>query len=159
MDSNLPFISVIVPALNEEQNIRECLVSLLKMDYPPERLEVLVVDNGSTDRTAEIVKSFPVCYLHEEKRGCPTARNAAIRASRGDIIASTDSDCIASQLWLRELVKAFDEDGVGGVAGEVVAYPPRTPTEWYAAKVRHLSPQKYLCRPLLPFAAFANIAF
>ena len=81
MDSNLPFISVIVPALNEEQNIRECLVSLLEADYPPERREILVVDNGSTDRTAEIVKSFPVRYLREERRGVPRQ----VRWSRRDL--------------------------------------------------------------------------
>ena len=69
MDSNLPFTSVIVPALNEERTIGDCLVSLLKMDYPQERREILVVDNGSTDSTAEIVKSFPVRYLQEERGG------------------------------------------------------------------------------------------
>ncbi len=55
MASRLPFVSVIVPALNEERTIRECLVSLLGMDYPPERREISVVDNGSTDRTADFV--------------------------------------------------------------------------------------------------------
>jgi GT2 family glycosyltransferase len=57
------------------------------------------------------------------------------------------------------LVRAFDEEGVGGVAGEVMAYPPRTPAERYAARIRRLSPQKYLARPRLPFAPFANLAF
>ena len=159
MDSNLPFTSLIVPALNEEQNIRKCLVSLLNLDYPPERLEILVVDNGSTDRTAEIVKSFPVQYIREERRGSPFARNAGIRASQGEIVASTDADCIVSRGWLRELARVFDEEGVGGVAGEIVAFPPRTPVERYATRVRHLSPQRYFSRSILPFAVFANLAF
>jgi cellulose synthase/poly-beta-1,6-N-acetylglucosamine synthase-like glycosyltransferase len=154
-----PFVSVIIPVLNEERVIRECLTSLVELDYPPERREILVVDNGSTDRTAEIVKSFPVRYIREERRGSPFARNAGIRASQGEIVAFTDADCIVSRGWLRELVRAFDEEGVGGVAGEIVAYPPKTPAEWYAARVRHLSPQKYLSRPHLPFAVFANLAF
>jgi len=154
-----PFVSVIIPVLNEERTIRECLTSLIKMDYPVERREILVVDNGSTDRTAEIVKSFPIQYLQEELRGSAAARNKGIKASRGEIVAFTDADCVVTTGWLWELVRAFDEEGVGGVAGEVVAYPPRTPAEWYAARVRHLSPQKYLSRPLLPFAAFANLSF
>ena len=74
MDNTTPFVSVIIPALNEEKTIRECLISLLKMDYPVDRREILVVDNGSTDRTAEIIKSFPVRYLQEDKPGCSAAR-------------------------------------------------------------------------------------
>jgi len=154
-----PFVSVVIPVLNGERTLRDCLVSLMRMDYPPERREILVVDNGSTDRTAEIIKSFPVQYLREERQGCSAARNRGIQASRGEIVVSTDADCVASRGWLRELVKAFDEEGVGAVAGEVFAYPPKTPAERYAARVRHLSPQKYLSRPLLPFAAFPNLAF
>ncbi len=71
MASRLPFVSVIVPVLNGERTIRECVVSLLKTDYPVERRDILVVDNGSTDRTAEIVKSFPVRYLREERQAWP----------------------------------------------------------------------------------------
>jgi glycosyltransferase involved in cell wall biosynthesis len=160
MNHALPFVSIVVPVLNGEQTIRECLVSLLRADYPPERQEILVIDNGSTDRTAEIVKSFPVRYLRGEQRlGAPAARNRGIEASRGEILAFTDADCVVSRGWLRELVQTFDEEGVGGVAGEVYAYPPMTPAERYAARVRHLSPQRYLSRPLLPFAVFANLAF
>jgi len=154
-----PFVSVIVPVLNEEQTIRECLTSLIKMDYPVERREILVVDNGSTDRTAEIIKTFQVRYLWEERRGAAAARNKGIEASKGEILAFTDADCVVTTGWLWELARALDEEGVGGVAGEVVAFPPKTRAEWYAARVRHLSPQKYLSRSLLPFAAFANLAF
>jgi GT2 family glycosyltransferase len=129
------------------------------MDYPPERREILVVDNGSTDRTAEIIKSFPVRYLLEIQRGVSFVRNKGIRASSGEIVAFTDADCIVAKAWLCELVKSFGEEGVGGVAGEIVPYLPHTPAERYAARVRHLSPQKYLSRPQLPFAVFANLCF
>jgi len=159
MKAGQPFVSVIVPVLNGEQTIRDCLISLMSMDYPQERREILVVDNGSTDRTADIVKSFPVYYLLEMQRGVSFVRNKGIRDSRGEIIAFTDSDCIVTKGWLRELVKSFDEERVGGVAGEIVPYLARTPAEQYAARVRHLSPQKYLSRPQLPFAVFANLCF
>ena len=154
-----PFVSVIIPVLNEERVIRECLTSLVELDYPPERWEILLVDNGSTDRTAEIINSFPVRYLREERRGPSSARNKGIEACKGEILAFTDADCIVSRGWLREIVRAFGEERVGGVAGEIIAYLPKTPAELHAAKVRHLSPQTYLFRSLLPFAVFANLAF
>ena len=120
--SSLPFVSVIVPALNAEAYIKDCLISLLQMDYPPQWREILVVDNGSTDRTAEIIKSLPVSYLLETQRGVSSVRNGGIKASRGDILAFTDADCVVSRGWLRELVLGFDEQEVGGTAGEVLPY-------------------------------------
>lgn len=157
--SSLPFVSVIVTALNDETLIKDCLVSLLRMDYPPERREILVVDNGSTDRTAEIVKSFPVRYIQEERRGRSYARNQGIEASNGEILAFTDPDCVVSTRWLHELVRAFEEDGVGGVGGEVLPYPGKTPAEQYAfRRVSHS--QKWLINhPTRPFAHAPNIAF
>ncbi len=157
--NKIRFVSVVVPVLNGERVIRECLISLLRMDQAVERLEILVVDNGSTDRTADIIKSFPVRYLREDRKGAPCARNTGITASRGQILAFTDADCIVSRGWLRELVRPFDEERTGGVAGEIVAHPPKTPAERYAARIRHLSPEKYLARANLPFAVFANLAF
>ncbi len=154
-----PFVSVIVPVLNGERTIRECVASLLGMDYPVELREILVVDNGSKDRTAAIVKSYPVWYLREDRRGAARARNKGIEASKGEILVFTDADCIVSRGWLRALVQPFGEQDVGGVAGEIVSYPPSTPAERYAARIRHLSPQLYLSRPLLPFAVFANLSF
>lgn len=154
-----PFASIIVPAFNAESHIQDCLFSLMQMDYPPERREILVVDNGSTDNTAQLIKKFPVQYLYESNRGVSAARNKAIQSSSGEILAFTDSDCLVSKSWLSRIVSSFHDAAVGGVAGEIVAHIPITPAERYAARVRHLSPQKYLLRPHLPFAVFANLAF
>ena len=159
MTSGRPFISVVVPVRNGERSIRECLASLLRMDYPEARREFLVVDNGSTDRTAEIIKSFPVRYLWEERRGIPYARNQGIAASRGTIVAFTDADCVVSSRWLRELVQGFEEEGVGGVEGETVDYPPVTPVEQYTARRRSFSYQYRLVSFLSPYVITANVAF
>jgi len=159
MEKNFPFVSIIIPVLNEENFIADCLNAISQVDYHRDSYEIIVVDNGSNDKTTSIVNNFPVTLLKEEKSGCAAARNLGIKHSRGDIIISTDADCIVSKSWLRELVAVFQKKEAEGVAGEVVAYPPKTPAEIYAAKVRHISPQKYLSRPLLPFAAFANLAF
>jgi GT2 family glycosyltransferase len=156
---HLPHVSVVVPVLDSESGIGDCITSLLRTDYPAERREIAVVDNGSTDRTAQIIQRHPVRYLREERRGTARARNRGIEASRGEIVAFTDADCVATTGWLRELVEAFEEPDVRGVAGEILAYPPRTAAERYAARIGHLSPRRYLRRPVLPFAVTANLAF
>ena len=155
----LPFVSVIIPVLNGEQIIKECLASLLRMDYPPYRREILVVDNGSTDRTAEIVKTYPVRYLYEDRRGASHARNRGIEASKGAILAFTDADCLVTTRWLRELVHGFDEDVVGGVEGEIVAYPSLTPIEQYHARIGSHSRPIRLASPLFPMVPAGNVAF
>lgn len=156
---NVPVISVVVPVRNGADTIADCVQSLLRTEFPTVDREIVVVDNGSTDATAEIVQRFPVTYLSESKRGAPCARNKGIRASRGRFVAFCDADCLVTRNWLNELLAAFQQPNTGAVAGEIVAAPPVTPAQRYAARVRHLAPQKYLQRPLLPFAVFANLAF
>lgn len=155
----LPFVSVIVPALNGERTIRECLVSLQKMDYPPERREILVVDNGSTDRTAAIIKTYPVGYVWEGRRGLSFALNRGIWATYAEILAFTHQDCVVSTGWLRELVKGFDDKKVGVVAGEVVAYPPKTPAERYTALRKPLWQAGALKNPRSPWFLETSAAF
>jgi GT2 family glycosyltransferase len=155
----LPFVSVIVTALNNEELMKNCHVSLLQTVYPPERREFIIVDNGSTDRTAEIIKSFPVQYLYERRRGVSYARNRGIEASIGEIVAFTDPDCVVSTVWLNELVNAFDEQDVGGVAGAIIPYPGQTSAERYAARIRSHTQERPMSHPLHPFAMTPNIAF
>lgn len=157
--SSQPFVSVVVPVLNGERVIRECLVSLLRTEYPPKRREILVVDNGSTDRTPTLIKGLPIRYVWEGRRGIPHARNRGIEASQGGIVAFTDADCIVSAGWLRELVRGFEEEGVGGVEGETMDYPPVTPIEQYTARSRTFSRQSRLVSPLAPYVITANVAF
>jgi len=117
-----PLISIVVPVYNGEKTIALCIESLLRQDYPKDRYEIIVIDNNSNDRTAEIVKQYPVIYLFEDKAQNPSvARNAGIKAARGEIIAFIDADCIASPNWLREGVKLFKSKIIGCVAGEIKA--------------------------------------
>ncbi|MGH2992612.1 MAG: glycosyltransferase, partial [Solirubrobacterales bacterium] len=155
----LPFVSVIVPVLNGERSLPGLLAALLGDDYPPARREILVVDNASTDATPDILRGAPVTYLHEGWRGAARARNRGIAASQGEIVAFTDVDCLPATGWLRAVVAGFRDEGVGGVAGEILPFPPKTAAERYAARIRHLSPQRYLRRPIFPFAVTANLAF
>jgi GT2 family glycosyltransferase len=132
--AHLPFVSVIVPVLNGEATIGRCLASLCNDSYPEERREILVVDNGSTDRTPALVHDHPVRLVAEPARGLSQARNRGIEESSGEILVFTDADCYVSKRWLHELTAGFDQDEVAAVTGEVVPYPPSTPAERYSAR-------------------------
>ncbi len=132
--AELPSVSVVVAALDDEQALHDCLASLTAIDYDPEKLEILVVDNGSRDGTLELARSFPVRTLEEPRRGVCFARNAGIEATMGEIVAFTDPDCVVTTGWLREIAAAFADPAVGAVAGAIVPYPPRTLAELHAAR-------------------------
>jgi glycosyltransferase involved in cell wall biosynthesis len=118
-----PFVSVVVPAYNEDAGLRECLNALLCLDFPREMYEIIVVNNGSTDSTAAIIDSFPVRRVDEDLRGAAHARNAGTRAARGEIIAFTDADCIADEKWLKELLRGIEHEDIGCFAGEFLPRP------------------------------------
>ncbi|HSD11224.1 MAG TPA: glycosyltransferase, partial [Candidatus Binatia bacterium] len=158
MAASEPTISIVIPVLNGQRTIGSCMTSILRTDYPAHRREVIVVDNGSSDATRSILDRYPVRVLSEPRRGPSIARNRGIEAATGEIVAFTDADCVASQGWLRELVRSF-ATGAAGVAGEILPFPPTTPAERYAARIRHLSPERYLRRATFPFAVTANLSF
>ena len=88
-----PLVSVIVPVYNGERYLRETLESILQQDYRP--LEPIVVDDGSTDDTAAIIRSFPrVRYLYQANQGHGKAKNTGVEASRGELLSFLDADDI-----------------------------------------------------------------
>lgn len=126
-----PFVSVIVPAYNAEKTIKMCIESLLNLDYPKNQYEIIIVDNNSKDKTKEIIQKYPVTYLLEDKiQTSYAARNTGIRHAKGEIMAFTDSDCIADYNWLKEGVKPFVDKEVVGLGGNVLSYKP----EYYIEK-------------------------
>lgn len=127
MNTDLPMISVVIPVYNEEQEIANLLDSLMALNWQRDRLEILCVDNNSTDKSLSILRSYPVIVLQEPVPGPYAARNTAIRHAQGEFIAFTDADCIVSADWLLELWQAFDTDQVGAVGGSLV---PRTVTNY-----------------------------
>jgi biofilm PGA synthesis N-glycosyltransferase PgaC len=103
-------ISVIVPARNESENIIRLLQALNDQDYPEEYVEVIIVDDFSTDDTASLVRSFPMCNLyliqpcqHSNKSSKKSAIEAGIKASGGKLIVTTDADCVPSITWLKSI--------------------------------------------------------
>jgi len=132
-------VSVVVPVLNAARTLPACLGALGALDPAPG--EILVVDNGSSDRSVALLEDFarelPAGtarrLLHEATRGAAAARNAAIRAARGEVIAFTDADCAPEADWLRPLSAPFGDPAVGAVAGRVVAAPARSTLELFSA--------------------------
>ena len=110
-------VSVIVPAYNAQDTIEECLNSLSNQVCSFGNYEVIVVDDGSDDKTLEIVKSFPFEYIYQKNCGPATARNAGAKAAKNDIILFTDSDCVPAQNWIEEMIKPFNEPDVVAVKG------------------------------------------
>lgn len=117
-----PTVTVVVPVYNGAMTIANCLESLLDQTYPADRYEIVVVENGSTDETTEVVQRYPVRLFHNEVRGPAAARNRGICESTADIIAFTDADCIANPNWLVELIRPYADPTISGVGGDIQPY-------------------------------------
>ena len=124
-------ISVVIPALNEEANIRETLNSLFANTKLP--YEVIVVDGGSADRTREIVKkAFPeAVLLYNQRRTAATGRNLGIQKARGDIVAFTDGDCYVDKHWIESIDRFFETYEIDGMRGRVCNASPRNNIDRY----------------------------
>ena len=102
----LPFVSVVIPAYNEEQYLPLCLESIGKQDYAGE-YEVIVVDNASTDNTAKIALDWGAKVVYESKRSPACARQKGAEVATGEIIAFIDADTQAPAHWLSTIVSRF----------------------------------------------------
>lgn len=121
-----PFISVVVPAYNEEKYIESNLVSLKNQDYPKKSFEVIVEVSGSVDNTAKIAKKYGAKVVDVGKRlGVSGARHTASLAASGDIIAGTDADTMLPAHWLRVISENLGHDKYSGVTGPVRAHAKR----------------------------------
>jgi len=114
------FVSVVIPAYNEEKYLPACLQALREQAYPTDRYEVIVVDNASTDATKEIACRFGARVIHEPVKGIARARQAGFETARGEIIASTDADTVVPPFWLARIAAHFARDpDLGGLCGPV----------------------------------------
>jgi glucosyl-dolichyl phosphate glucuronosyltransferase len=127
-------LSIILPTFNRVDPLRHAIAALLYQTAPGNAYEVIVVDNNSTDGTAQLLESIVdsrVRCLRERRQGISYARNAGIAAARGDIIAFTDDDVEAAPDWVETIVTALDaRPDVAGVGGRVLpVWHARCP-EW-----------------------------
>jgi GT2 family glycosyltransferase len=116
-----PRVSIVVCSYNSERTMRPCLESLIDLNYPD--YEVIIVNDGSTDGTLEIAEQFPSCrIISQPNKGLSAARNVGAEAATGEIVAYTDSDCVADPDWLTYLVAKMEENHLVACGGP--NFPP-----------------------------------
>jgi cellulose synthase/poly-beta-1,6-N-acetylglucosamine synthase-like glycosyltransferase len=117
-----PHVALLLTVHNESKVIRQRLENLLALDYPTERLQIVVASDGSTDTTCEIVRSFAdprIRLLQYAGLGKTAAQNAALQEIKSEIVAFTDADIIFSTTWLKQVVRHFQNPEVGAVDGRL----------------------------------------
>jgi GT2 family glycosyltransferase len=124
-----PPVTVVVPVFDRAETIAACLDSLLRLAYPRDHLQIVAVDNGSTDASREIIRAvvdahpLRVRMIQEAKRGPSAARNTGIRECTTEIVAFTDSDCVVDPGWLSALVGPLADPAIGATGGRILAFP------------------------------------
>ena len=112
-----PNVSVIIPTYNSAATIGSTIEGCLSQDYPREKIEIIVVDDGSEDNTKDVARKFPVKYISQKRGGPASARNNGWRNSKGEVLCFIDADCVPYKDWVSKLVRHCDKKDVGAVAG------------------------------------------
>jgi glycosyltransferase involved in cell wall biosynthesis len=109
-------ISLYIPSYNSSRTIKECLEGALRQTVKPD--EIIVIDDGSTDDSADIIGRYPVRLVcNDRNRGLVYSRNKAFKLAGGEFVAALDADCVASPDWLGNLMSVFPEGDVAGAGG------------------------------------------
>jgi len=128
----MPLVSVVVPAYNEERQIGRCLDALRTAGYPLEKLDIMVVDDGSTDATREVVRAHPeVRLLSQDHAGKVAALNAGLRSAKHEFLLTIDADTCLRSGSITELVRPLTDPRGGAVTGVVKVGNPRGVLGWF----------------------------
>ncbi|MFA5174173.1 MAG: glycosyltransferase [Candidatus Pacearchaeota archaeon] len=127
-DKELPKVSVLIPAYNEEESIEKTIRSILASDYPEKKLEIIVIDDGSKDRTLELARKFEprIKVYTKENGGKARALNFAIEKCTGEIFFSMDADTFVEPYSLKKMVRYFKDPQIMCVSPAIVIYNPKS---------------------------------
>ena len=137
----LPEVSIVIPVMNRADELRRCLTSLTRLTYPQEKLQIIVVDDGSSDDSPLVAREFGALLVPSGGvgRGPAAARNVGAAVANGEFLAFIDSDCSASPEWLCQLIPAFNDSAMAAVGGQVDGMCTESAVDRYEAVMSSLS--------------------
>ena len=145
VENTMMLVSVIIPVKDQPDEVFKCLQSLKRTHYPQDKLEILVIDDGSETIIAQVAESREVRVIRqEESKGPAACRNLGAANTRGKILAFLDADCVAGEDWLKEIIPFFRADAVGAVGGYIDGYYPKSLLDRYEAVSSSLNMGKRL---------------
>lgn len=110
-----PLVSIIIPTYNSEKTLANCLESIKNQDYPEEKMEIIIADGGSIDKTLEIAKKYSNKIFHNPLKTGEAGKAVGVKHAKGEIIALIDSDNILpDENWLKRMVEPFEDEGIAG---------------------------------------------
>ena len=113
--------SVIIPSFNSKKTIEECIKSILNQHYSKKNYEVIVIDDGSTDNSLDLIKKYSVKIIRQKNKGPAVARNVGAKYASGKYLVFTDSDCVVDKYWLKSIDEGFKEyHKISGIGGEIL---------------------------------------
>jgi cellulose synthase/poly-beta-1,6-N-acetylglucosamine synthase-like glycosyltransferase len=162
-------VSVIVPIYNGEKDLPSLLNGLLSQTYPSKKVEYILVDNNSKDKTAKLIhlasqeykaSGFNIKYINENMiQSSYAARNKGIQSSDGDILAFTDVDCCPHKNWISDVVEIFHgQPSVGLIGGSIVANKGSSIIEKYSEFKQILNQKNSGNHGFCPYASTANLS-
>jgi GT2 family glycosyltransferase len=155
--SHSPAASIVVPVLNGGATLGN-LLAALKNQAGAGAFEIIVVDNGSTDRTMEIARASGATVLQQPVRGPSAARNLGLHHARAEIVVFTDSDTIPSRRWLAALLAAFADPDVIIATGPILGWKPATAAERYSSARAAYTRKNTVEHPRHPYAVGMHLA-
>jgi glycosyltransferase involved in cell wall biosynthesis len=156
-------VSLIIATRDRSHQLARCLDSVARIEFD-RTWELIVVDNGSNDATADVVKQFageaslPLRYVLEPKPGLGNAHNAGVAVAHGQILAFTDDDCYPETDFLKRIWCAFADPSIGYIAGRITLHDP---ADYPITTIESTTPYTFLPRRLVTTGSFggANMAF
>jgi glycosyltransferase involved in cell wall biosynthesis len=156
-------VSVVIPVYNGEESLPACLNALQTQLLSSDLYEVIVVDDGSEDRSAEIAEAFNVILVKIDHSGEAAGRNTGVSVANGKWVAFTDADCIPTRRWLQFLVQKVEgEEKLGpvlGAAGPIIGFNSNSPAARYTDISGGLNTRDHLNHPVFPYAPLGNAMY
>lgn len=142
-NNSRPFVSIVLCTHNGEKKISEALNSLIQLEYPKELYEVIVIDDGSTDNTAAIVRKYPFdFYQLTDNKGLSAARNYGLYRAKGEIYVCFDDDCVCEKDWLENLIGLYKFKNVIGVGGFIKESKHNSIIDSYVYEIGYGNPSR-----------------